>query len=80
MVEVVTSNDRREELIQAYHSGIVKANTLTAKNTGGHVGRNKTCSKIASAYYWPKMQKNIVQYISTCERCQWVNTNKVAKS
>ena len=78
-VEVVTSNNRREELIQAYHSGIVRANTLTAKNMGGHVGRNKTCSKMASAYYWPKMQEDIAQYISTCKHCQWVNTTKLQK-
>ena len=46
---------------------------------GGHVGRNKTSSKMASVYYRPKMQEDIAQYISTCERCQWVNTTKLQK-
>ena len=64
-------------MIQVHHSEIVVAVSLTAKNMGGHVGRNKTCSKMASAYYWPKMQKDIAQYISTCKRCQWVNTTKL---
>ena len=31
---------------------------------------------MASAYYWPKMQEDIAQYISTCKHCQWVNTTK----
>ena len=34
---------------------------------------------MASAYYWLKMQEDIAQYISTCERCQWVNTTKLQK-
>ena len=34
---------------------------------------------MASAYYWPKMQEDIAQYISTCECCQWVNTTKLQK-
>ena len=46
---------------------------------GGHVGRNKTSLKMASTYYWPKMQEDIAQYISTCEHCQWVNTTKLQK-
>ena len=78
-VEVITNTQRMEELIQAYHSGIVRVNSLTAKNVGGHVGRNKTLLKMASAYYWPKMQEDIAQYISTCECCQWVNTTKLQK-
>ena len=78
-VEVITNTERREELIQAYHSGIVGANSLTAKNMGGHVGRNKTLSKMASAYYWPKMQEDFAQYISSCECCQWVNTMQKGK-
>ena len=78
-VEVITNTKRREELIQAYHPGFVGANSLTAKNMGGHVGRNKTSLKMASAYYWPKMQEDIAQYISTCKRCQWANTTKLQK-
>ena len=78
-VEVETSTDRREELIQAYHSRIAGVNTLIAQNMSGHVGRNKTCSKMSSAYYWPKMQKDIAEYISTCERCQCINTTKLQK-
>ena len=66
-------------MIQAYHSGIVGVNSLTAKNIGGHVGRNKTSSKMAPAYNWPKMQEDIAQYISTCEHCQWVNTTRLQK-
>ena len=34
---------------------------------------------MAFAYYWPKMQEDIAQYISTCKCCQWVNTTKLQK-
>ena len=66
-------------MIQAYHSGIVGANSLTAKNTGAHVGQNKTMAKISSLCYWPNLHKDVAQYISTCECCQRVNTTKLQK-
>ena len=78
-VEVVTNTQRREDLIQAYHTGIVGANSLTAKNTGGHVDQNKMAAKISSSFYWLNLHKDIAQYISTCERCQRVNTTKLQK-
>ena len=34
---------------------------------------------MASAYYWPKMQEDIAQYISACKCCQQVNTTKLQK-
>ena len=66
-------------MIQGYHAGIVRANSLTAKNTGGHVGQNKTTAKISSSFYWPNLHKDVAQYISTCEWCQRVNTTKLQK-
>ena len=77
--EVMSDTERREELIQAYHLGIVGPNSLTAKITGGHVGQNKAMSKIASSYYWPNMQRDVAKYISTCDHCQQVNTIKLQK-
>ena len=35
--------------------------------------------QMASAYYWPKIQEVIAQYISTCKCYQWVNTTKLQK-
>ena len=79
-VEVITNTERKEELIQAYHSGIVRVNSLTAINMGGHVGKNKTSSKNGLCILLAQIQEDIAQYISTCERCQWVNTTKLQKS
>ena len=56
-VEVVTSTKRREELIQAYHSGIVGANTLTAKNMGGHVAGIELGQKWPLHIIGPKCKK-----------------------
>ena len=66
-------------MIQAYHSGIVGANSLSTKSTGGHVGQNKSTTKISSLFYWPNLHKEVAQYISTCECCQRVNTTKLQK-
>ncbi|KAB5587674.1 Retrovirus-related Pol polyprotein [Ceratobasidium theobromae] len=35
-----------------------------------HSGYAKTYNRIASLYYWPKMSKNIMQYVLTCDICQ----------
>ena len=41
---------------------------------GGHLGRDKTCEKICSRFYWGKgMPKEIERYIATCDVCQRIN-------
>src|SRR5882672_6647190 len=37
-----------------------------------HRGHAKTYNRIASTYYWPKMSRDIKQYVSTCNICQKV--------
>jgi len=36
----------------------------------GHLGFHKTFNKIRSRYWWPKMNKDILEYILTCSECQ----------
>ena len=40
---------------------------------GGHLGRDKTHSKISPRYYWPNMYTDIEEYVKTCETCQRAN-------
>lgn len=40
---------------------------------GGHFGRDKTCEKVCSRYYWSNVQKDIRFYVNTCDRCQRTN-------
>src|SRR6202050_3507168 len=42
-------------------------NSLTESAHGGHA---KTYNCIASTYYWPRMSRDIKQYVSTCDICQ----------
>jgi len=38
----------------------------------GHMGVKKTKERIKSRVYWPKMNKDIAEYVKTCEICQKV--------
>jgi len=35
----------------------------------GHLGANKTLSRIGQKYYWPGMQNEIKIYVGGCEAC-----------
>ena len=52
----------------------------TARNTGGHLGINKTCEKVTSHFYWPNIKEEVMAYIRGCERCQRVNRCALQKS
>lgn len=36
---------------------------------GGHFGSDKTFDRIRQLYYWPKMQKDVREYVRKCEKC-----------
>ena len=38
--------------------------------TGGHLGRDKTLEQMKRRFYWMGMDKDIEQYVQTCEQCQ----------
>lgn len=56
---------RRVELIKGQHADI------------GHFGKAKTYGHMKCKFYWPKMQKNIRQFVASCDICQ---KSKVSKS
>jgi transposase InsO family protein/dUTPase len=37
---------------------------------GGHLGRNKTYTKMLDHVYWPGMYRDLKKYIATCDSCQ----------
>ncbi|KAK3084626.1 hypothetical protein FSP39_016530 [Pinctada imbricata] len=51
----------RDDLLKSYHDSIAG---------GGHQGYERTYEAIRQKYFWPRMYTDILQYTSTCIRCQ----------
>ena len=43
----------------------------------GHLGRDKTLSLVRQRFYWPRMQRDVANWINSCERC--VKSKKTAE-
>ena len=62
------------------HTGVQSEDVEdTARNTGGHLGINKTC-EITSRFYWPVIKEEVIEFIKGCEWCQRVNRCSPQKS
>ena len=48
-------------------------------NDGGHCGINRSRKILTAQYFWEGMTKDIVDYISKCDRCQKSRINKLQK-
>ena len=51
----------RGQLLWKYHDELLQ---------GGHTGIRRTIAKLLDKYWWPKMEKEIFQYIDSCPQCQ----------
>lgn len=40
--------------------------------TAGHLGIAKTFFRLTQQYYWPRMRKDVIQYVQSCHQCQAV--------
>ncbi|MBW0585738.1 hypothetical protein O181_125453 [Austropuccinia psidii MF-1] len=40
----------------------------------GHMSENKTKERVASTAWWPQWEKDLSEYINSCERCWKENT------
>lgn len=38
--------------------------------TSGHLGSTRTLYRAQERFYWPKMRKDIEQYVASCSQCQ----------
>ncbi|CAI7856348.1 unnamed protein product [Closterium sp. NIES-53] len=45
----------------------------------GHFGSNKTLAGIAKYYYWPRMAADVQQFVTYCDTCQRMKSNKQKK-
>jgi hypothetical protein len=48
--------------------------------TSGHLGINKTSEKIKDRYYWPQWEKQVRDYILSCETCQKIKAPAVSRN
>ncbi|CAI7788543.1 unnamed protein product, partial [Closterium sp. NIES-54] len=46
----------------------------------GHFGSNKTLAGIAKYYYWPRMAADVQQFVTSCDTCQRMKSNKQKKT
>ena len=53
-------NDIKSKLINEYHDIPM----------GGHVGIHKTIERLSRNWYWPKMRKDVEEYVRSCVPCQ----------
>jgi hypothetical protein len=56
-------------VIDSYHSSVLSA----------HLGRDKTCHRIKSRFYWPQMKDQISHFISTCLSCRLHKTRTIKR-
>ena len=67
-MQVITDEQMQWDIIKSMHKGL--GDTLESTSMGGHAGQNKTRDKITARYFWPKITKQVAQYISACPACQ----------
>ena len=47
--------------------------------TGGHLGKDKTIEQVKRRFYWPGMDEEIQQYVTSCDACQRNKPSQQAK-
>ncbi len=68
----VTKDDKEKSLVQLVAPQEVRAiilHQLHNTRTAGHLGRNKTCSKVQQRFYWPNHNDDIARWCRHCTEC-----------
>ncbi len=58
--QYVVQFNKRIEIMQAAHDSI----------TSGHLGSDRTISRIAERFYWPGWEDQVHKYVISCHNCQ----------
>jgi hypothetical protein len=56
----IPDENTRKQILYEFHDSPV----------GGHRGMNKTYRAIKSQYTWPKMRREVEEYVKQCKSCQ----------
>jgi len=57
---LVVPKSLRAKILEQYHDA----------PTAGHLGRNKTLTRLQAAFWWPTMTRDVRQYVRSCPQCQ----------
>ena len=72
---IVDSLARFREMIYVSEKSELKKLILrefNAKPYSGHMGYQKTLTKLNKFYYWPNLKKKVVEFVARCLDCQQV--------
>ena len=48
----------------------IDGETMSAVNSSGHIGINKTIWAVCSRFYWPDISGQFRNFVNTCHKCQ----------
>ena len=60
IVQAIVPKSQRRTVLRFSHDA----------QTSGHLGINKTLSKVRQNYYWPGLSQDVKLYVTDCEMCQ----------
>jgi hypothetical protein len=58
--QIIVPKSKIKDVLHRYHD----------HKLAGHLGVTKTLMRIKAKFFWPKMEKDIVEYVTTCAICQ----------
>jgi len=64
-LQLVVPSCLREKIMKAHHDDML----------GGHCGYLKTLNKVSQWYWWPKMKRDVKEWVQTCMVCQTHSRN-----
>ena len=77
---MITEKHQQERLIHEIHAGAIDGERMSAINSGGHTGINKTVWALCSCFYWPDISGEVRNFINTCQTCQMKKDISIQKS
>ena len=78
-VEVITERHRQDKLIREMHTGAVDGETMSASNSSGHTGINKTIWAVCSQFYWSDISGQVRNFVNSCHKCQMKKDTAIQK-
>lgn len=69
--EVILDENKKAEILIKYHNDRI---------FGGHLGKKKLYEKLRAKYYWKGMNKDIVKFIKSCEKCHLTKPKQKIKA